>query len=91
MIITTKSGKKLYPVANWERNEHKIFAEQEHMMYIINCAVEDKDFETVNKVSEKLDRLETAMAYSVYDGLIYAEYPAYKILKATIADYNIRH
>ena len=86
-LYKTKDGKKLYPVCNWENNQHKIYNAHDIAMnywYDTHSEKAMKNLERVDKAMEAIDRY-------VINGMVYATYEDYKLLKDIIAAYDARH
>lgn len=88
VYIDNETGKKLYPVGGFQRSQHKIFNAHDRAF---NWAYETewKD----EKALANLERVEKAMewVHCIIDGLIYAPYDVYLIMKDIIAAYDARH
>ena len=84
-LYKDNQGRKLYPVANWQNNEHKIENEYSKLRL--------KNYEDMTKKElEYFDSLEEAYnEMEVIDNFIYANYNHYVILKEAILNYNLRH
>lgn len=80
-----KTGKKLYPVCSWEKNQHKLYNAHDRIMNAIYEGKADYD---------ALDRIERAMsAFDAYviDGIVYATYEDGKLIKDYVWAYDLRH
>ena len=87
-LYRDKQGVKLYPVCNWELNQHKIYnAHDRAMNYCTDtnwCDKAVQELERVDKAMEAIDRY-------VINGMVYARYEDYKLLKDIISAYDARH
>ena len=93
-VFRTNNGNKLYPVCNWERNQHKIYN------YIDRCKIAEQEaflngseseVKEAYERSENAERLIEVFNGFVIDGVVYAEYNDYKAIKNVIAGYDYRH
>lgn len=79
-----KTGKKLYPVCNWENNQHKLYNAHDRIMNAIYDGEADYD---------QLERIEKAMSAfdrCVINGMVYATYEDSILIKDYIWAYNAR-
>lgn len=79
-----KTGKKLYPVCNWENNQHKLYNAHDRIMNAIYDGEADYD---------QLERIEKAMSAfdgCVINGMVYATYENSILIKDYIWAYNAR-
>ena len=79
-----KTGKKLYPVCNWENNQHKLYNAHDRIMNAIYDGEADYD---------QLERIEKAMSAfdsCVINGMVYATYEDGILIKDYIWAYNAR-
>ena len=85
------SGKKLYPVANRENNEHKIdtmVTRAENAMY--DAMYAHADDKTIDEREKKFRKYMRAWERTfTIDGMIYASYPHYETLREMIATYEL--
>ena len=80
-----KTGKKLYPVCSWEKNQHKLYNAHDRIMNAIHEGKADWD---------DLERLQKAMNIfesHVINGIVYATYEDGLLVKDYIWAYNARH
>lgn len=83
-----KDGVKMYPVCNWERNQHKVY--NAHDRAVVRAIEENYSPESV----AWLDKVERAMELidsHIYDGTVYATWKDGEILKDIIYGYDARH
>lgn len=92
-VITKKDGTKLYPCCGFEANQHKLYHAYDVAMCALYDAEESNDLEAMNRAQEAIDRVETALGweYCIYNGVIYAPYDVYKIIKDIVVAYDLRH
>ena len=92
-VIIKKDGTKLYPCCRFEENQHKLYNAYDRAMCALYDAEDNNDSEAMDRAQEALDRVETALdwEYCVYNGLIYAPYDVYKIIKDIVVTYDLRH
>ena len=92
-VITRKDGTKLYPCCGFEENQHKLYNAYDVAMCALYDAEDNHDSEAMNRAQEALDRVETALGWEhcVYNGIIYAPYDVYKIIKDIVGAYDFRH
>lgn len=79
-----KTGKKLYPVCNWENNQHKLYNAHDRIMNAIYDGEADYD---------QLERIEKAMSAfdsCVINSMVYATYEDSILIKDYIWAYNAR-
>ena len=89
-----KDGKKMYPVCNWEKNQHKIYNAHERAWVRRNEAY-------MHGTSEELEEAQKAYDYAmiaydafdacVRDGIVYATWEDGRVIKDLIAGYDFRH
>lgn len=93
-VLRTNNGTKLYPVCNWERNQHKIYnysdrcKNAEHEAFLNGS---EADYNKAVERSENAEHLIEVFNGFVVDGVVYAEYNDYKAIKNVIAGYDYRH
>lgn len=92
MVITRKDGTKLYPCCSYEENEHKIYNAHDRVMCELYKAQDSEDWDTVDEIYYQLDRIDRALNWvnCVYNGLIYAPYEDYQIIKEIVITYDLR-
>lgn len=84
-VYRNKAGKKLYPVCNWEHNQHKLYNAHDRIMvrwYDGECGYEEVD---------KIERAISAFDGCVIGGLVYAVWEDYCLIKDYIGGYDARH
>lgn len=89
LIVNVSTGKKLYPVANWEKNQH-VFYNYEDIMAVEHYDNPDSD-EAYDKWEEAQDLLGKFDSNPQANGIVYAEYEDYKKMKDIIGEYVWRH
>lgn len=90
MIYRNEKGEKLYPVCNWERNQHKIY------WYEDKCYNELQDliYNTAEDFTEEEERYNEACATlkafdkNVHNDIVYATWQMSCKIKDVIALYN---
>ena len=87
-LYRDKQGFKLYPVCNWEANQHKIF--NAHARAMVYCYDTDWCDKAVQEL-ERVDKAMNAINQYVINGMVYARYNDYRLLKDIIAAYDARH
>ena len=92
-VITKKDGTKLYPCCGFEENQHKLYNAYDVAMCALYDAEDNHDSEAMDKAQKALDRIETALGWEhcIYNGIIYAPYDVYKIIKDIVGAYDLRH
>lgn len=94
-LYRNKAGEKLYPVCNWENNQHKVY----NALDRINCAIIDAEAddevppEAWNELLERREEIEEALsAFNRYivNGLVYATYKESNLIKDIVWEYNAR-
>ena len=80
-----KTGKKLYPVCSWEKNQHKLYNAHDRIMNAIAIGEADWD------VLERLEKAMGAFEAHVINGIVYATYEDSLLIKDYIWAYNARH
>lgn len=88
-----KTGKKLYPVCSWEKNQHKLYNAYDRIMVAI---YEDMDNggDNLDKLYDAREGIEKAMnAFDscVINGLVYATWEDGNLIKDIICAYDLRH
>lgn len=84
-LYRNKDGQKLYPVCNWEHNQHKLYNAHDRAMVAL--------YEGTGSYTE-VDRIEQAMdAFEkhVIGGMVYATYEDGILIKEYVWAYNARH
>lgn len=86
MLYTDKkTGKKLYPVCSWEKNQHKLYNAYDRIM---NAISEGKgNFDELERVEKAL----SAFDAHVKDGIVYATYEDGLLIKNYVWGYDARH
>ena len=93
-LLRTKDGKKLYPVGNWYKYQHVFYN------YYDICAVDYYEAQRNNSpdVDKKYEKFELAgELINKWDfgpqknGMVFAEYKDYAIMKDVIGGYMWRH
>lgn len=80
-----KTGKKLYPVCNFEDNQHKLYNAHDR---VYNAIYEDKaDYEDLERVEKAIE----AFGAHVINGMVYATWEDSKLIKDYVWAYNARH
>lgn len=87
MAIITKNGIKLYPVGNWQKNQHKLYNYHDKMSIKAHEEDTDEAWDTLYESEKLLDVFNT----NVYDGIVYAPYKDYCKLKDIIGYYDLTH
>ena len=92
-VITKKDGTKLYPCCGFEANQHKLYNAYDEALSALYNAEYTNDSEAMDRAQEAVDRAEIALDWEhcVYNGLIYAPYDVYKIIKDIVVTYDLRH
>lgn len=79
------TGKKLYPVCSWEKNQHKLYNAHDRLM---NAMYEGKvDFDALERVEKAM----SAFDAHVIDGIVYATYEDSLLIKDYVGAYDARH
>lgn len=92
MVKRLKDGRKLYPVCRWSANQHKVDA-----AYTKALIRRDTAYETgfgIDDAESHLKLMEQAREWIDNvgkDGIVYAPYPMYKVLKDIIGYYDLTH
>lgn len=91
-----ETGKKLYPVCNWEQNQHKLYNALDRINNAIYDAEEDNSVtvEECDRLYNRREQIEEALfAFDshVIQGLVYATYEDSLVIKDIVAAYNARH
>ena len=81
MVIQLKNGKKLYPVCNWNDNQHKLY-------YWYNEAYLQDDYEELNRMDELLNVFNAGVQK---DGLVYVEGAFLQPIREAIVMYDLCH
>lgn len=78
---------KLYPVCNWERNQHKMYNYNDKM-YI---KAHEENTEEAWRAFEESERLLEVFNGQVRNGLVYAVYEDYCLIKDILGYYDWTH
>lgn len=90
--LRLKDGTKLYATCRWEENQHKIYNAYDRAMIRIYEAEESGD--GIDEAYAWRNKVETALKWIDNvkdDGITYAPYDAYAIIKDLIGGYDARH
>lgn len=79
------TGKKLYPVCNWEENQHKLYNAHDRIMNAIYDGKADYD------ALENVEKAMSAFDAHVIKGMVYATYDDLCLIRDYVAAYNARH
>lgn len=80
-----KTGKKLYPVCNFENNQHKLYNAHDR---VCNAIYEGKaDYEDLERVEKAMGAFEA----HVIKGMVYATWEDSNLIKDYVWAYNARH
>lgn len=90
------NGEKLYAVCNWMQNQHKVYNANDRIRNEISDLEKENspDKRKAARIYRRYDEIELAMEWIdnvAPDGLTYAPYNAYRIIKDIIAAYNARY
>lgn len=92
-----ETGKKLYPVCSWEKNQHKLYNAIDRAHNRVSDLYEDKNasYEEIDKAEEWVTEIERLT--SIFDshvapnGIVYALWEDGQKIKDVIWAYNARH
>lgn len=84
-LYRDSQGRKLYPVCSWEQNQHKLYNAHDRAM------IRFYDGEDVYDELEKIERAISAFDSCVINGLVYAVWEDYCLIKDYIGGYDARH
>jgi hypothetical protein len=92
-----ETGKKLYPVCSWEKNQHKLYNAIDRAHNAVSDLLEDKNasYEDIDKAEEWVTEIERLT--SIFDshvapnGIVYALWEDAQKIKDVIWAYNARH
>ena len=89
----TKSGVKLYPVCNWEKNQHKVYCAHDRIEVRYWEAIEAGDYAAAEQMEAWKATVDLAMEWidHTVGDLVYAPWEAYKAIKSVIGGYDFRH
>lgn len=85
-LYKNKEGKKLYPVCDWEENQHKLFNAHDRAMNRIY----EGDIDGYDEL-ERIEKAIDAFGAHVIDGMVYATYEDSQLIKDYVWAYNARH
>lgn len=96
LFIDKKTGKKMYPVGKWMTYQHVFYNESDRAYNNFYDKLENgtvEEFEKANDWKEKVEELLTKWNSNPQDsnGIVYALYEDYKIMKDIIGGYVWRH
>lgn len=80
-----RTGKKLYPVCDWEENQHKLYNAHDRIMNAIYDDEADVDD------LEKIEKAMSAFESHVINGIVYAAWEDLLLIKDFIGAYDARH
>lgn len=92
-----ETGKKLYPVCSWERNQHKLYNALDRAHNRVSDLYEDKSasMDEIDKAEEWVSEVERLL--SIFDshvasnGIVYALWEDGNKIKDIIGAYDMRH
>lgn len=84
-LYKNKEGKKMYPVCNWEKNQHKLYNAYDRIVVAVYDGKAECD--ELEKIQKALD----AFNSFVVNGMVYATYEDGLLIKDYIWAYNARH
>lgn len=87
LYIDKRTGKKMYPVCNWEHNQHKLYNAHDRAWVRY---YDEKTAEAYDEI-EKIEKAISAFDGCVIDGLVYAIWEDYCLIKDYIGGYDARH
>lgn len=93
-VYRDKKGNKLYPVCNWEQNQHKLYNAYDRIMLAIYDAQDANNSDELDRLFEAKDKIERALgAFDRYviKGIVYATYQDGLLIKDYVWAYNARH
>ena len=91
------TGKKLYPVCSWERNQHKLYNALDRAHNRVSDLYEDKSasMEEIDKAEAWVREVERLLSifdsHVANDGLVYALWEDGNKIKDIIGAYDMRH
>lgn len=85
LYIEKSTGKKLYPVCSWEKNQHKLYNAHDRIMNAIYDG--EADWEDLYRCEKAMGAFDSC----VINGLVYATYEDSLLIKDYIFAYNARH
>lgn len=91
------TGKKLYPVCSWERNQHKLYNALDRAHNRVSDLYEDKSasMEEIDKAEAWVREVERLIwifdSHVANDGLVYALWEDVCKIKDVIGAYDMRH
>ena len=93
-LYRTKDGTKLYPCCSWEKNQHKLYNALDNINNAIYDAEEEKaSIEEMIRLYDRREEIENALSWFdryVVDGMVYAPYEQYLLIKDIVWAYNAR-
>lgn len=84
-LYRNKDGKKLYPVCNWEHNQHKLYNAHDRAMVALYDGT--GTYAEVDRIEQAMDAFEK----HVIGGMVYATYEDSLLIKDYVWAYNARH
>ena len=82
------NGERLYPVCDWERNQHKVYnAHDRAMVYLAESGHSAEAYEEVEKTEQAM----WAFDSHVINGTVYATWEDSQLIKDYIYGYDARH
>lgn len=88
MVYRLNGKTKLYPICNWEANQHKIYNAHERA---VNRCYETNWSEEAIAELERTDKMMGVINGIIINGLVYGTWEQYKMVKDSIWAYNARH
>ena len=92
-IIKNRAGEKMYPVCNWENNQHKLYNAEDRIMIRWYEALENgtvEEFKAIDKEKEKIEQAMSAFDAHVLRGMVYATYEDRCLILEYVGAYNAR-
>ena len=92
-----ETGKKLYPVCSWERNQHKLYNALDRAHNRVSDLYEDKSasMDEIDKAEEWVSEVERLLyifdSHVASNGIVYALWEDGNKIKDIIGAYDMRH
>ena len=91
------TGKKLYPVCSWEKNQHKLYNALDRAHNAVSDLLEDKQATTeqIDKADDWVEEVERLIgifdSHVAPNGVVYATWEDGQKIKNVIYGYDCRH
>jgi hypothetical protein len=93
-LYRDKQGRKLYPVCNWEKNQHKLYNAHDRAYNRRWEAEERGDYDMADKANAEIETIEHLLDIfdsQVVNGIVFATWEDRNKIKDYTVAYDVRH